>query len=201
MDFTCSSLGKFCVVPLNASGGKSSPEKVPSSLPGLSQEPNCPQRAIQTFPWGRREVDHCAFCLGWTPGGIGKGIWKKRAGSTQHFYYLIYDIKFWLLVKWGYSGMVGWALCPWLGAATRWAWRSSWGALYKKFSESLHPRKSKDNVSITDHRRGPWWMDHSGGAGQTQNSWGSLARSLKEEKQNSSSALSMAAPRNSVLVA
>lgn len=162
-------------MPLHVSGGKSSPEKVSSSLPGLSQETNCPQRAIQTLLWGWRGVDHCPLPWGWAPCGIGKGIWKGRAGSTQHFCYLICYITFWLLVKRGLHRYAQMVTLPMTGSCNP---VSIWEVPHKICTRTPQraciPGNAWTSLSITHHRGGPWWMWHQGGAGQTQSSWGSL---------------------------
>lgn len=86
-------------------------------------------------------------------------------------------IIFWILVQWA-SCWYGQSTCPRLGAATLWAWGSTWEVPHKLCARSPRracmPGDAWTNLSVTHHRGSPRWMRHSGGAGQTQSSQGSL---------------------------
>lgn len=88
-----------------------------------------------------------------------------------------YFLLFWVLVQWELY-CYRQSTCPWLGAATLWAWGSTWKVPHKLCARSPRraciPGDAWTSLSITRHRGSPEWARHGGGAWQTQSSWGSL---------------------------
>lgn len=140
-------------VTLQVSAGKSSPEKVPSSLLGQSQEPSCSQRVVQTLLWNWRETKHSLFCT----------LWSREGQAVLSIWVVLHILD---IVSMAIT-LVWSEHLPMTGSHNYLSFRehlkTAPQALHKKPSESLHLRWCSDKSIRNRPQRQPWvgvtgWM-------------------------------------------